>query len=67
MNLRYLVDTDWAINHLSGQERTRRLLEELAAGGLGFSIFRWQRSTRASTAQATPNGTSKRLLNSCKT
>jgi predicted nucleic acid-binding protein len=39
MNLRYLVDTDWAINHLNGQERTRQSLEELAASGLGFSII----------------------------
>ena len=32
------MDTDWAINHLNGQERTRQRLEELAASGLGFSI-----------------------------
>jgi len=67
MNLRYLGDTGWAMNHLNGQERTRQRLEELAASGLGFSIIRWPRSTRASTTQATPKGTSKRSLNSCKT
>jgi predicted nucleic acid-binding protein len=39
MNLRYLVDTDWAINHLNGQERTRQRLEELAASGLRFSTI----------------------------
>ena len=39
MNLRCLVDMDWAINHLDGQERTRQRLEELAASGLGFSII----------------------------
>ena len=39
MNLRHLVDTDWAINHLNGQERTRQRLEELAASGVGFSII----------------------------
>ena len=33
------MDTDWAINHLNGQQRTRRRLEELAAGGLGFSTI----------------------------
>jgi predicted nucleic acid-binding protein len=39
MNARYLVDTDWAINHLNGQTRTRQRLEELAGSGLGFSII----------------------------
>ncbi len=39
MNASYLLDTDWAINHLNGQERTRQRLEELAASGLGFSII----------------------------
>ena len=39
MNARYLVDTDWAIDHLNGQERTRQRLEELAAHGLGFSMI----------------------------
>ncbi|TAM80965.1 MAG: type II toxin-antitoxin system VapC family toxin [Acidobacteria bacterium] len=35
----YLVDTDWAINHLNGQERTRQRLEELVASGLWFSTI----------------------------
>jgi predicted nucleic acid-binding protein len=39
MNARYLVDTDWAIDHLNGRERTRQRLEELAARGLGFSMI----------------------------
>jgi len=39
MNASYLVDTDWAINHLNGQERTRRRLEALAASGLAFSAI----------------------------
>jgi len=39
MSLSYLVDTDWAINHLNGQQRTRRRLEEFVAGGLGFSTI----------------------------
>jgi tRNA(fMet)-specific endonuclease VapC len=39
MNARYLVDTDWAINHLNGQERTQQRLEGLAASGLGFSMI----------------------------
>jgi predicted nucleic acid-binding protein len=39
MNVRYLVDTDWAVNHLNGQQRTRQRLVELVASGLGFSII----------------------------
>ena len=39
MSLSYLVDTDWAINHLNGQPRTRQRLEELAASGLAFSTI----------------------------
>jgi len=39
MNASYLVDTDWAINHLNGQERTRQRLEELVADGLWFSTI----------------------------
>jgi predicted nucleic acid-binding protein len=39
MNASYLVDTDWAINHLNGQERTRRRLEALAGSGLAFSAI----------------------------
>ena len=39
MNASYLVDTDWAIDYLNGQERTRRRLEELGIDGLAFSII----------------------------
>ena len=39
MSGRYLVDTDWAINHLNGEERTRRRLQELVADGLYLSII----------------------------
>jgi tRNA(fMet)-specific endonuclease VapC len=39
MNASYLVDTDWAIDYLNGQERTRRRLEELGTSGLAFSMI----------------------------
>ena len=39
MNASYLVDTDWAIHYLNGQDRTRERLEELEDSGLGFSII----------------------------
>jgi predicted nucleic acid-binding protein len=35
----YLVDTDWAIDYLNGQDRTRKRLEELEGSGLAFSII----------------------------
>ena len=39
MNASYLVDTDWAVDYLNGQERTRRRLEELGNNGLAFSMI----------------------------
>ncbi len=39
MNARYLVDTDWAIDYLNGQERTRKRLGELGDSGLAFSML----------------------------
>lgn len=35
---RYLVDTDWAIDYLTGQEEARALLTRLSAEGLAVSI-----------------------------
>ncbi len=37
--MRYLVDTDWAIDHLHQVSRVVRRLEELASDGLGLSII----------------------------
>ena len=39
MNASYLVDSDWAIDYLNRQERTRQRLEELGESGLAFSII----------------------------
>jgi len=36
--MRYLIDTDWVINHLRGIKRVTVKLEELAASGLALSI-----------------------------
>jgi tRNA(fMet)-specific endonuclease VapC len=36
--MRYLVDTDWVIDHLHGREPVVRRLELLAPQGLGMSI-----------------------------
>jgi tRNA(fMet)-specific endonuclease VapC len=35
----YLIDTDWAIDHLHNIERVVRRLEELSPEGLGVSII----------------------------
>ena len=37
--MRYLVDTDWVINHLHRVDPVVRRLEELAPDGLGLSII----------------------------
>ena len=37
--MRYLVDTDWAIDHLHNVSRVVLRLEELASEGLGLSII----------------------------
>jgi len=39
MNMRYLVDTDWAIHYLNGQDRIRKRLEELRTEGLALSAI----------------------------
>jgi tRNA(fMet)-specific endonuclease VapC len=36
--MKYLIDTDWVINHLRGAERVTGKLEELADSGLALSI-----------------------------
>lgn len=39
MNFAYLVDTDWAIDHINGIQRTKLKLKELAADGVAVSII----------------------------
>ena len=39
MNIGYLVDTDWAIHWLNGQDRIRKRLEELKEHGLALSAI----------------------------
>lgn len=36
--MKYLLDTDWVINHLRGIEKVTKKLEELASEGLALSI-----------------------------
>ena len=36
--MKYLIDTDWVINHLRGIGKTTKKLEELAPEGLALSI-----------------------------
>jgi len=37
--MKYLIDTDWVIDHLKQVEKTTRKLEELASQGLAMSII----------------------------
>jgi len=37
--MKYLIDTDWVVNHLRGVERVTERLEELADSGLALSII----------------------------
>ncbi len=36
--MKYLIDTDWVIDHLNGVEKITKKLEELAPQGLSLSI-----------------------------
>jgi tRNA(fMet)-specific endonuclease VapC len=37
--VKYLIDTDWIIDHLKGDERVARRLEELATEGMAVSAI----------------------------
>jgi tRNA(fMet)-specific endonuclease VapC len=37
--MKYLIDTDWIIDHLKGDERVTRKLEELASEGMAVSAI----------------------------
>jgi tRNA(fMet)-specific endonuclease VapC len=37
--MKYLIDTDWIIDHLKGDERVARKLEELALEGVAVSVI----------------------------
>ena len=37
--MKYLIDTDWAIDHLNGVEKITQKLEELSLQGLALSII----------------------------
>jgi len=37
--MKYLIDTDWIIDHLKGDERVAKKLEELASEGVAMSVI----------------------------
>ncbi|MFH0787402.1 MAG: type II toxin-antitoxin system VapC family toxin [Pseudomonadota bacterium] len=37
--MKYLIDTDWVIDHFKGEERVVKQLEELASEGIGISVI----------------------------
>ena len=62
MNPRYLLDTDWAIDYLSGQERTRQRLEEVEENSLAFSIISLAEVYEGIYYSRDPEGNEKALL-----
>ena len=62
MNVSYLVDTDWAIDYLNGQDRTRKRLEEVEANGLAFSIISLAEVYEGIYSSRDPEGNEKALL-----
>ena len=62
MNATYLVDTDWAIDYLNGQEQTRKRLEELEAAGLALSIISLAEIYEGIYYSKDPEGNEKALL-----
>lgn len=37
--MKYLIDTDWIIDHLKGQDKVVRKLEELTPEGMAISVI----------------------------
>jgi predicted nucleic acid-binding protein len=62
MNVSYLVDTDWAIDYLNGQDRTRKRLEEIEESGLAFSIISLAEVYEGIYYSKDPEGNEKALL-----
>jgi tRNA(fMet)-specific endonuclease VapC len=62
MNATYLVDTDWAIDYLNGQEQTRKRLEELEAAGLALSIISLAEIYEGIYYSRDPEGNERALL-----
>ena len=59
--MKYLVDTDWAIDHLHRVERVVRRLEELAPEGLGLSIVSLSEIYEGVFNSTDPEGNETRL------
>lgn len=62
MNATYLVDTDWAIDYLNGQDRTRERLEEVEDSGLALSIISLAEVYEGIYYSRDPKGNEKALL-----
>ena len=62
MNASYLVDTDWPIHYLNGQDRTRKRLEEIEENGLAFSIISLAEVYEGIYYSKDPGGNEKALL-----
>jgi predicted nucleic acid-binding protein len=56
------VDTDWAIDYLNGEDRTRKRLEEIEESGLAFSIISLAEVYEGIYYSKDPEGNEKALL-----
>jgi len=61
--MKYLVDTDWAIDHLHSVERVVRRLEELAHEGLGLSVIALAELYEGVFHSSDPEGNERGLQN----
>ena len=61
MKLSYLVDTDWTIHYLNGQERIRKRLEEYREVGLAFSVISLAEVYEGIYYSTDPNGNEEGL------
>ena len=59
--MRYLVDTDWVIDHLHGRAEVARRLEELAPEGIGLSILSLAELYEGVYSSTTPQDNEKAL------
>jgi len=61
MNLRYLVDTDWAIHYLNGQADIVRRLTELQPEGVGLSMVSLAELFEGAQYSRDPDGSERDL------
>lgn len=62
MSLRYLIDTDWAINYLNGRKEVVRRLKDMKEEGLGLSAISLAELYEGVYYSSDPEGNEKDLI-----